>query len=431
MTHLTHRVTTRRAVLSCGVLAALVLVAATPAARAAVPGISGVASGSTRHFSLAAQPGHIGLPDGSRLLMWGFSDAGAFGDMQIPGPTLLVDAGDTVTVTLDNALDVPTSILFPGQSAVTAAGGAPGLLTREALPGGSVEYTFRADRPGTYLYESGTQPDVQIEMGLVGAIVVRPAEAGRAYSHPDTAFDREYLFVLSEIDPAVHELAEKGRLAAIDTAAWWPTIWLINGRAAPDTMAPDFAPWLPNQPYGALPAMHPGDRLLIRFVGAGRDLHPFHTHGNHSRVLARDGRLLESSPGAGPDRSEQSFTVTVAPGQTTDALFEWTGGGLGWDIYGHDPADPLEPGESADDHGLPFPFVPSEPQSITNGPFWSGSPFLGHQEGLPPGDGAMNMNGGYFYMWHSHNEREMVTFDVFPGGMMTMLLVEHPDVPLP
>jgi hypothetical protein len=29
-------------------------------------------------------------------------------------------------------------------------------------------------------------------------------------------------------------------------------------------------------------------------------------------------------------------------------------------------------------------------------------------------------------MWHSHNEREMVNNDVFPGGMMTMLVIEPP-----
>jgi hypothetical protein len=27
-------------------------------------------------------------------------------------------------------------------------------------------------------------------------------------------------------------------------------------------------------------------------------------------------------------------------------------------------------------------------------------------------------------MWHSHNEREITTNDVFPGGMMAMLLID-------
>ena len=34
-------------------------------------------------------------------------------------------------------------------------------------------------------------------------------------------------------------------------------------------------------------------------------------------------------------------------------------------------------------------------------------------------------------MWHSHNELEIVNNDIFPGGMMTMLLIEPAGVPIP
>ena len=34
-------------------------------------------------------------------------------------------------------------------------------------------------------------------------------------------------------------------------------------------------------------------------------------------------------------------------------------------------------------------------------------------------------------MWHSHTEREMTNDDIFPGGMMTMMMVEHPSVQIP
>ena len=29
-------------------------------------------------------------------------------------------------------------------------------------------------------------------------------------------------------------------------------------------------------------------------------------------------------------------------------------------------------------------------------------------------------------MWHSHNEREITTNDLFPGGMLMMMLVDPP-----
>jgi len=63
--------------------------------------------------------------------------------------------------------------------------------------------------------------------------------------------------------------------------------------------------------------------------------------------------------------------------------------------------------------------------------FYSGSPYLGNLGGsLPPGEGGLNPNAGFSYMWHSHNERELVNNDVFPGGMMTMLIIEAPLVPI-
>ena len=34
-------------------------------------------------------------------------------------------------------------------------------------------------------------------------------------------------------------------------------------------------------------------------------------------------------------------------------------------------------------------------------------------------------------MWHSHNEREIVNDDTFPGGMLTMAVVEPPWVTIP
>ena len=42
----------------------------------------------------------------------------------------------------------------------------------------------------------------------------------------------------------------------------------------------------------------------------------------------------------------------------------------------------------------------------------------------------MNPGAGFAYMWHSHTERELVNNDVFPGGMMTMLIVEGPGIPI-
>jgi FtsP/CotA-like multicopper oxidase with cupredoxin domain len=400
-------------------------------------------------FELTAKEGYVSTPDGGSVYSWGYANGA--GPMQYPGVTMIVNQNEMVTVNLTNDLSTPVSIVFPGQADVAATEITPpskdGLLTLEAEPGGKVSYTFTADNPGTYIYQSGTRAELQVEMGLVGALIVRPTTgADHAYNHPDTGFDREYLFLLSEMDTRIHQLVEQGK--AFDSNGFFPVYWFINGRCAPDTMVPDFVPWLPHQPYSSVPRMLPGEKVLCRVIGGGRDLHPFHHHGNHTEIIAKDGRLLESSFGAGPDLAISVFTIQSVPGETVDAVFEWTGEGLGWDIYGTGADGPefvhqcngldiASPGfdpvthEYCPDHGKPIPVILPGLQDIAFGGFYSGSPYLGSDGSVPPGEGGLNPNAGFAFMWHSHNEKEMQNFDIFPGGMMTMLIVEPPGTDIP
>src|SRR5262249_29066846 len=148
----------------------------TTSAFAAAPGITGPT------FNLIAQPAFLSQPDGSFVYSWGYGCNGTPSGfapaaissrfcqtMQVPGPTLIVNQGQTVTVNLTNNLPTAagnTSMLFPGFNVTssTGAGTAAGLLTREATHGGTVTYTFTATSPGTRAYYSGTQGDLQVEM---------------------------------------------------------------------------------------------------------------------------------------------------------------------------------------------------------------------------------------------------------------------------
>lgn len=529
-----NRRTLSRIGLALAVMAGLLLAAAPAAAR--IDGITGPT------FNLVAKAGHLTTPDGASIAFWGYAPRD--GMVQYPGPTLIVTEGQTVTVNLLNQLPEPVSILFPGQ-AVTASGGVPGLTTREAPADRitPVSYSFTAGRPGTYLYQSGSHADLQIEMGLIGALIVRPAApnytrtdcdpSGKtmytAYGDCRSAFDREVMYFLSEMDLTVHDLVEEGRLDEVDTARIVPLYWFINGRNGPDTLAPDGAAWLPNQPYNCLPRLMPGERMLIRFIGGGKDGHPLHTHGNNFDVVAENGALLESVPGASrptqagvvPDLAISDFTRRVLPGQTSDAIFTWSGRELGWDMHGHVLTDPLSikngtvptqgtevfaattvttdggstlqvasstglptrhafrailwsgpsyadpatqrevvrlqwngagfaatralegTSQLADasgatfwftDHGKHLPVTLPDNKDLAFGQFYSGSPYLGAAGSLPPGEGGFNPNSGFFFMWHSHNEVELTNNNIFPGGMLSMMVVDPPgttDIPSP
>ena len=497
--------------LSLVMATAILLFAA--AAHAAAPGITGPT------FNLTAQPAYLNQPDGQMVYSWGYGCNGAPGgfaptaisgascnSMQVPGPTLIVTEGQTVTVNLMNGLPTAagnTSILFPGFS-VTPTGGVAGLLTQEAAPGGTVTYTFTAGSPGTRAYYSGTQGDLQVEMGLYGAIIVLPAAvpaacttglaasnltaeatwgesdfrlAAAAYDHPKSCYDREYLFQFSEMDPNIHTqalaqvTARVGCLAGavgcslnVPTEPYRPAYFMINGRSMPDDMDPNYSVQYPHQPYNGNPHMHPGEQTLLRIIGQGRWQHPFHEHGNHVRVLARDGNLLLSKTDATKLSGPLLFTTTTTPGQAMDGIFLWTGKGLNWDVFGHGydgdstpcapdangyhsvPTDPNYY-EWCGDHGKalesrPFgqvgsggPVTLPDPNIVANGPWYAGSPYLGGEAmgravgatPIPPSGTVANSptdEAGFAFMWHSHNEREITTNNIFPGGMLMMMLVD-------
>ena len=77
---------------------------------------------------------------------------------------------------------------------------------------------------------------------------------------------------------------------------------------------------------------------MLRVIGQGRWQHPFHEHGNHVRILARDGNLILSATDPNQSRRTSAVHHDTTPGQALDGIFYWTGKGLNWDTYGHNPA---------------------------------------------------------------------------------------------
>ncbi len=384
-------------------------------------------------FSVTAQAGYIQMPDMNTVYMWSYGNPG----FQHPGPVLCVNQGDTVTVTLTNSLpyDLPTSIIFPGQENVTVGGQAvqPDLannsLTNIAAPnGGSVTYSFVANRPGTFIYESGTDPKTQVTMGLFGALIVRPTNAGfgsnYVYNNAGSQFtpSEEFLALLSEVDPYQHQAWEMGIGATFDMSQYRARYWLINGRGFPDSIADNNATWLPTQPYGALALIHPNDKYLDdnitlnptpqhpypaveRFINVGTEEFPFHPHGQNGLVIGRDGYPLEGP--SGQDISMEKFAVNIGPGQTWDVLFSWH------DAEHYSPSNPV-PG------GVP------DLVNIMIGMFYSGSPYLGQMETMPPGTNTLNQCGEYYIISHNHALFQLDAFGQVMSGPITYLRVDPP-----
>ncbi len=383
----------------------------------------------TATFTLNATDGYISLPDGNLVYMWSYADTapGALA-FQYPSPTLCVNKGDTVTITLTNSLTVDTSIMFPGQSNVLA-NGSPAQpqfdinslmtsLTNSVAPGGSITYSFVADHPGTFIYESGTDAELQNQMGLVGALIVRPSGAGFtsgfAYNWAGSQYTpaEEFMLMISEIDPDIHLAVELGDPFSMIT--YHPRYWLLNGRAFPDTLAPNGASWLPNQPYSALPHVevmsdtHPWP-ALIRYLNVGRIAHPWHPHGENGRVIGRDGYPLVEDLAVTPkDLSYEEFLFDIGPGQTLDVTWKFA------DVEGWSPVD------------NPVPGFEYQKQNLIRGELF-GSPYLGAAG--DPGTGEVNFNqcGEFYHIWHSHAVFEVAAYGLPMGGMVTVVRIDPPN----
>jgi FtsP/CotA-like multicopper oxidase with cupredoxin domain len=413
---------------------------------------NGTPNGAETTFDMTTDADYINLPDGNTVYMYGYNLVGT--PFQHPGPVLCVNEGQTVTINLTNTLKRPVSMVFPGQINVNANGapatpelataGNPATMTSltqsAAALGGTVTYSFVADHPGTFLYESGTDPDVQVRMGLFGTLIVRPVDhADWAYNISDTQFTtkanspvganntEEFLVLLSEIDPYLNQAIERvdgGRSSNYNLDNYKPRYWLVNGRGFPDSIADNGASWLPNQPYGALAQVRPANDTragaevdvghpyggLARYLNVGTETYPFHPHGNNGRVIGRDGNPLQGTTLAdtGKDLSYEKFAIDIGPGQTYDVLFRWY---------------------DAEHYSSAANPVPVEVPQVANqvfGMFYSGSPYLGEIGAQPPGNQTLNQCGEYYIISHNHALHQLSSWGVNMTGPITYMRID-PD----
>jgi FtsP/CotA-like multicopper oxidase with cupredoxin domain len=260
------------------------------------------ASAAPVSIDLCATSGTATLTGSTTVPFWGFGIPSTPGDCTtatpiLPGPLLVVNEGDTVTLNIGNTLPAPVA---PADHVVKFE--IPGITfdpgANTVAPAGSVTMTFTATRPGTYLYQSGGDAGRQEAMGLYGALIVRSATAGQAYDDPTTAYDVEVPLVLSAVDPNFNTAPDTA-----DLYSYLATYWLINGKAYPDT---------------APIAASAGQRVLLRYLNAGFDNTTMTVLGMHERVVARSAGLLNNPFDADaetlPAGATEDAIATVPPG---------------------------------------------------------------------------------------------------------------------
>ncbi len=260
---------------------------------------------------------------GTPVNIWGFGmDPG--GPVTAPGPVLEVPVNDTtLTINLQNNLLVPVSIIIPGLQNTLApvrfgSDNRVRSFVNETLPQSSGSYTWNNVKPGTYLYQSGTHPQVQIPMGLYGAV---KADEAVDVAYPGISYDNEAILLYSEIDPTLHEAVDPvsgsptyGTPAYMSTTHQKQEYFLVNGKPfSGDRQNPGAAPVMDH-------TIQKGETVLIRFLNAGINTYVPQLLGPYMSVVAENGYKYTYP--------KETYSVMLGAGKTTDALWTANSSGL-------------------------------------------------------------------------------------------------------
>ncbi len=201
----------------------------------------------------------------------------------VPGPQLRAEVGDKIRIILHNELPEPTTIHSHGLFVPPEMDGVPVISQPAVMPGESFTYEYTLRNAGSHMYHSHFMAEHQVPMGLLGAFVVTDPSA----DEPDV--EQDIAMILND----------------------GPLGFTINGKGFPAT-----SPIVAAQ----------GDKIKIRYMNEGLQIHPMHLHGIPQLVVAKDGWTLP--------QPHYEDTVLVAPGERIDVIVDATEVGT-WAFHCH------------------------------------------------------------------------------------------------
>ena len=262
---------------------------------------------------------------GEYVTFWVFAPLGSANGAaaRLPSPTIRVEEGDVVYVTLHNTHYLPHTIHFHGMAQENIMDGVPDMNQRAVPPGGAFTYRFVAKTPGTYWYHCHVQDQIHPLMGLAGMIIVEPNRPNNHFAHlipgagriqpmaKATAeqYQTEYSLVYMDVDDRLNRVPaayrdpreiERRMFRDYDSTQRKPNIFLLNGRSFPFTVRD--TPIL----------VRPDEVTKLRILNVGGRMLALHTHGHHPTLTDLDGYPVPKAAQITRD------TFAVAPAQRID-----------------------------------------------------------------------------------------------------------------
>ena len=217
------------------------------------------------------------ISPGKRMKAWVYN-------RQLPGPMIRVTEGDRVRIRVKNELPESTAVHFHGLEVPNDQDGVPFITQPPIKPGQSFTYEFTVTNFGSHMYHSHHNAAKQVGMGLLGAFIVDPKNP-----KDEPVVDVDAVMILNDMAHG----------------------YTLNGKGFPAT-----------EPI----VCKRGQKVRIRFMNEGMQIHPMHLHGMHMTVIAKDG-WTQPMPW-------KCDTLNIAPGERWDVIVNATNPGT-WAFHCH------------------------------------------------------------------------------------------------
>lgn len=226
--------------------------------------------------------------------------------MRMPSPTIRVEQGDEIQLTVENTHYMPHTVHLHGVDHPYLDENGEGndgvMQTSEMaiMPGESRTYDMTPRVAGTMAYHCHVKPDVHILMGLSGLFIIeenRPNNTLQTLNvgngkvryrsvESRATYDGEFDLHYQDIDKEMHEIVQDTNDAKLvdhrvdheyDVTERTADYFVLNGRSFPYTLRESQL------------IVDPDNEYLLRILNIGSEAVSLHTHGHKMRVEALDG----------------------------------------------------------------------------------------------------------------------------------------------
>jgi FtsP/CotA-like multicopper oxidase with cupredoxin domain len=261
------------------------------------------------------------MSDGTTVRFWGFTTScGGMASGLLPGPQVEVGvypAGSSSTDTLNLTLNMMMApqesapydghtIHLHGADVPTAEDGVP--ETGAPVDGDTYTWVPVRNMAGSYAYHCHVHTVKHLEMGMYGALVVRPRDSAGNWlnqltHNTATAYHYVQTYLLSAVDPAYHTATGDSTVFA----DYNPKYFLIQGNEGLTTSAPAISLAAATNRKVAL-------RLIgMHSVNATFAIKDANGNAKPFTVYVQDGRELAAA--------ETVTSLNISPGQRFDIVF--------------------------------------------------------------------------------------------------------------